>query len=206
MVRRIASRVRPAVPGTGRRGHVHPARSGAAAKQLPGTLAPERRGAHGRPHLHLQPEEGAGGPDQQLDRPARDALHSAAAVRRLHAWAHDVRDAVLDGADRLAYRADRRRDFRFGLRGGEHAHYDAHGSRSGRPVGRKRGFRALRSLGRRAARRRRPRRTLAEQRDGKVDRAFSGTHANLVLRLRLWRQCAPRQEVPGAAHRFGHGT
>ena len=35
---------------------------------------------------------------------------------------------------------------------------------------------------------------------------FPGNLRDLVLWLRLWRQCAARQEVPGAAHRFRDGA
>ncbi len=53
-------------------------------------------------------------------------------VRRLHARPHHVRGAVLDGPDRLAHRADRRRVVRLGLCGGQHEADDAHGPRGGR--------------------------------------------------------------------------
>ena len=49
-------------------------------------------------------------------------------------------------------------------------------------------------------------RRLAVQRQGKVDRAFSRDARDLVVRLRLRRQRAARQEVPRAAHRLGHGA
>ena len=38
-----------------------------------------------------------------------------------------------------------------------------------------------------------------------VHRALPRDLRDLVLRLGLWRQCPARQEVPGAAHRLGHG-
>ena len=63
-----------------------------------------------------------------------------------------VRRAVLDGADRLAHRADRRRAVRLGLRRGQHEADDAHGPRGGRAPRRGRRVRALRAFGRRAAR------------------------------------------------------
>ncbi len=146
------------------------------------------------------------GPDEQLARADRDAPHAESPVRRLHARAHHVRDAVLDGADRLAHRADRRRDLRLALCRGEHARHDAHGARGGRVARRRPRIRAVRALGRRAARARTEGRALAVQRRGEVDRAFSGDARDLVVRLRLWRQRAARQEMPGAAHRLGHGA
>ena len=126
---------------------------------LPRALASERRGAHGRPHLHLQREEG-----RRRARPTTGSTRARCArtleppVRRLHARAHDVRDAVLDGADRLADRAGRRRDLRFGLRRGQHAHHDAHGPRGGRLAGRG-PARSCRACIRSARRSRRARRT-----------------------------------------------
>ena len=49
-------------------------------------------------------------------------------------------------------------------------------------------------------------RCLAVQRQGQVDRAFPGDARDLVVRLGLRRQRAARQEMPGAAHRLGHGA
>ncbi len=57
----------------GRQGHLQEAESGQAPRLLPGLLRPERRGARGRPHLHLLAEEGRRWPDQQLGRSRRDA-------------------------------------------------------------------------------------------------------------------------------------
>ena len=40
---------------------------------LPGAVGPGRRGARGRPHVHLLGHRGAGRTDEQLARPRRDA-------------------------------------------------------------------------------------------------------------------------------------
>ena len=83
-------------------------------------------------------------------------------------------------------------------------------TRMGRAVarlaGRGRRLRAVRAFGRRAARAGPEGRRLAVQRQGEVDRAFPRDARDLVVRLRLRRQRAARQEVPGAAHRLGHGA
>ena len=73
------------------------------------------------------------------------------AVRRLHARAHHVRDSVQHGAARLAYLAHRRRADRFAVRGGQHAHHDAHRPQGARRAGHRRIFRAVRAFGRHAA-------------------------------------------------------
>ncbi len=81
LVRRLAGRVRAAVPAAGRWRHHAPPEPRAAAQQLSRMQRPERRGARRGPHLHLQREEGGRRPDQQLDGPARDARHAAARLR-----------------------------------------------------------------------------------------------------------------------------
>ena len=80
------------------------------------------------------------------------------------------------------------------------------GDKVWKALGRQRGLRA------RHAHRRLPalhaghrRRALALQRD-EIHLAFSGDARDLVVRLRLWRQCAPRQEVPCAPHCFREGA
>ena len=57
--------------------HLQKAQPGQAPQQLPGLLGPQRRGARGRPHLHLLREKGKRRPHQQLDGPGRDARHAA---------------------------------------------------------------------------------------------------------------------------------
>ena len=49
-----------------------------AAEQLSRAQRPERRGAGGRPHLHLLGQKRRRRPDQQLDGAGRDARHTAA--------------------------------------------------------------------------------------------------------------------------------
>ena len=73
VVRRLGRRVRPALPGAGRRRDVHPAVRRQAAQQLLGALRPRRRGPRRGPHLHLLGEGDRRRPDQQLARPGRDA-------------------------------------------------------------------------------------------------------------------------------------
>ena len=80
-----------------------------------------------------------------------DAAHARRALRRLHARAHDVRRAVLDGTARQPDRAHRRRAHRQPVRRGQHAHHDAHGPRRVRRARHRRRFRAVRAFGRRAA-------------------------------------------------------
>ena len=127
LVRRVRGGVRRAVPAPRRQRHVHRARPGQAAEQL---LRPQRsrRRRPGRgPHLHLQRARGRRRPDEQLARPRRDARRAHRAVHGRDARPHAVRRAVLDGPARLADRAHRRRAHRLRVRGGEHAHDDAHG-------------------------------------------------------------------------------
>ena len=154
LVRRQRGRIRPPVPAAGRRRHLQEARPGQAPQLLPGLLRPDRRGPRRRPHLHLLAEEGRRRPHQQLDGPGRNARHAAAPVRRLHARPHHVRGAVLHGPAGLADRPHRHRAVRQPLRGGQHAHHDAHGQGRVRRAGRQRRVRALRAHRRRAAGRR----------------------------------------------------
>ena len=91
------------------------------------------------------------GPTNNWARTGRDARHAARPVRRLHAWSHDVRRAVLDGPARQPDRAHRRRDHRQPLRRRQHAHDDAHGRRRVRRARQRRRLRAVRPLRRRAA-------------------------------------------------------
>ena len=110
LVRRQRRRVRAPRRAALRRRHLHQARSGAAAAQLPGAQQPERRRPGRGPHLHLLRARGRRRPDQQLEGARRDARAAAdrprrrhaAALSRLHARPHDVRRAVLDGPARLA--------------------------------------------------------------------------------------------------------
>ena len=117
---------------------------------------------------------------------------------------HDVRRAVLDGAAGLAHLAHRRRAVRQRLRGGEHAHDDAHGQAGARPAGHRRPLRALRAQRGCAAAAGPGRRDVALQQD-QVHRALPRDARNLELRLGLRRQRAAGQEVLRAAHRLHHG-
>ena len=91
------------------------------------------------------------GPDEQLDRPRRDAREAQRPLRRLHGGPHDVRRAVLDGPARLADRAHRRRADRLRLRRREHADHDPHGQGRARRARRRRRVRPVRALRRHAA-------------------------------------------------------
>ncbi len=74
LVRRQRRRVRAPARAALRRRHLHQARPGAAAAQLPRAQQPERRRPGRGPHLHLLRARGGRRPDQQLEvRPPRCA-------------------------------------------------------------------------------------------------------------------------------------
>ncbi len=93
------ARIRPPVQRDGCRRHHEEAEPGKAPQQLPRLFRPFRRGARGRPHLHLlnKREEDAGptnnwmAPDEM-----RATLHDL--FDWLHARPHALRGAVFDGA------------------------------------------------------------------------------------------------------------
>ena len=206
LVRRVGRRKRAPLQRARCSGHLPQAERKAASWKLPCAVAPHGRGAHGRPHLHLQHQERRCRPDQQLGGTVRDARYARQALRRLHARTHDVCRAVLDGPHWLAYRPGWRRGFRLRVCGRQHAHDDPHGARRDRPHRCGRCLRALRAFSGRAAGGQREGCALAVQRQGEVDRPFPRDARDLVVWLRLRRQRAARQEVPGAAHRLGHGA
>ena len=117
---------------------------------------------------------------------------------------HHVRAAVQHGPGRLADVADRRAAHRFALRRGQHAHHGAHRhaglrrDRQGREA-----RRAVHAQRRRAAGAG-PEGCAVAVQQGEVHRPFPGDARDLVLRLRLRRQCAAGQEVLRAAHRLQH--
>ena len=80
------------------------------------------------------------GPNNNWVEPAEMKATLTEAVRRLHARAHDVCDPVQHGAARLAHRAHRRRDHRFAVCRGQHAHHDAHRARGARRPGARNGY------------------------------------------------------------------
>ena len=143
-------------------------------------------------------------PHQQLDRPGRDAADAGRTLRRLHARPHDVRHSVLDGPAGQPDRADRHPIVGLALCGGQHAADDPHGRGGLGRARQERRVRALRPFGRHAARGRPQGRALALQQD-EVHRPLSREPRDLVVRLRLWRQRAARQEVLRVADRLGHG-
>ena len=127
-------------------------------------------------------------------------------VRRLHARPDDVRRALQHGPARLANRADRRRADRLAVRRRQHADHDAHGPR-----------RATTCWAPTASSCPACTRSARRSRRGQQDvpgpatrsRSTSSTSprsAHLVVRQRLRRQRAARQEVLRAAHRVGHGA
>ena len=109
------------------RGDLHRAEPGYVPELLPAPLASVGRGSRRARHVHLHAEQGRRGPQQQLDGPVRSASQDRCAVRRRHEGPHDVRRALLHGADRVAVFTLRRRDHRQPIRRAEHAHHDAHG-------------------------------------------------------------------------------
>ena len=193
----------------GRRRHLQAPEPGQAAEQLPGLQRPERRRPRRGPHLHLQPAPGRRRPDQQLDGAGRDARAAAdrpgrrhaGAVPRLDARPHAVRGAVFDGAAGLAHLAHRRRAVRQRLRGGEHAHHDAHGPPGARAAGRRRPFRALRAQRRRTAaagpgRRAAGRATRPSTSCTTPRRRRSGATARATAATRCWARSASRCASP----------
>ena len=87
----------------------------------------------------------------------------------------------------------------------EHADHDPHGPGRTRRVGRRR-LGAVPALRRRTTGERRRGRAVAVRRREQVHRALPRDPRDLVVRLRLRRQRAARQEVLRTAHRFGDGT
>ena len=129
-----------------------------ASRQLSRALRSVRCRAGGRPHVHLQRARATTpGPPTTGSRPRRCARTLQRTVRRLHARAHDVRRAVLDGPARQPDRACRHRAVRQPVRRRQHEAHDAHGPRGLRRAGHRRHVRAMRAFGRRAARRGRAR-------------------------------------------------
>ena len=111
----------------------------------------------------------------------------------------------LDGTARQPDCAYRHRAHRQSVRRRQHAHDDAHGRASSTcsaPTALS--FRACIRSARRSSAARGTWRGRATP--TQVHRAFSRDARDLELRFGLRRQCAAREEVPRAAHRFGHGT
>jgi hypothetical protein len=74
---------------------------------LSGPLASQRRGARGRPDVHLLQDQGRSRADEQLGRPGRDEAKAARPVQGLHEGPHDVCHSVCDGAARFAHLQNR---------------------------------------------------------------------------------------------------
>ena len=150
------------------------------------------------------------GPTNNWMAPERDEADHARAVRRLHEGPHDVRHPVRDGPPRGRATEVRRRDHRLGVRHRQHARDGPHGLPRAASDGGARRRRRGRALGpgpaqrRHAARARPGRREVAVQRH-QVHRAVPRGAGDLVVRLRLRRQRAARQEVLRPAHRQRDG-
>ena len=195
------------MPAAGRCRYVYPPQPVEAPGQLPGAHRPLRRGAGGRPHLYLQRAPGGCRPHQQLDGPGCHALHLAAAVCRVYARAHPVRDSLLDGAAGQPHCANRCGAKRQRLRGREHAADDAHGPQSVGCAGGRWRFRALHAhRGRTAGPGCHRCHRLALQPDDEIHRPLPRNARNLELWLGLRRQRPAGQKVPGAAHCFQDGA
>ena len=205
LVRRLGGGVRPPLPGAGRQRHLREALGREAAEFLPGPLRPGRRRQGRGPNLHLLGARGRRRADQQLARSGRDARRPQGAVQGLDARSHDVRGPVLDGPARVAHRPHRRPAHRLRLRGRLDADHDPDGQGRPRRARRRWRLRPLPALARRAARRRPGGRAVALRRRQQVHRPLPGDARDLVLRLRLRRQRAARQEVLRAADRLGDG-
>ena len=189
-------------------GHVRPAQSRKAAQLLPRPLASIGRGPRRGPYLHLLGQQGRSRPHQQLGTSRPDARDAPRLLQRLHGRPHALRHPLQHGSHRLAHRQDRHPDHRQPLCRHQHAHHDAHGQRRDRRARPRRLLHPLHALDRRAARPRPDGRAVAlrARHSAQIHRALPGNLRNLVLRLRLRRQRAARQEVPGAAHRLGDGA
>ena len=124
------------------------------------------------------------GPTNNWRDPEEMREHAERAVRGLDARPHDVRRAVLDGAARLGQEPRRRAADRLAVRGGEHAHHDAHGPGARSTRSARRRVRPLPALGRHAARRRRRGRAVAVQRREQVHRPLPRDARDLVLTAR----------------------
>ena len=125
-------------------------------------------------------------------------------LQRLHARTHDVRAALQHGPHRLADVADRRAAHRLALRRRQHAHHGAHRlpvlRRIEKPRQARRALHAQRGVPLEPGQNGR---AVALQ-QGEVHRPLPRDPRDLVVRLRLRRQRAARQEVLRAAHRLRH--
>ena len=129
----------------------------APPRLLLGAFRPQRRRTGRGPHVHLLRARDRRRSHEQLEGPRRDAGDARPAVPGLHARPHDVRRAVQHGTARLAAVVHRRRDHRFAVRRGEHAHDDPRRAGHARRARSRRRLRAVRALGGRSARSRRGR-------------------------------------------------
>ncbi len=144
------------------------------------------------------------GPTNNWMDPKEMKAHSEGTLRGMHARAHDVRPALQHGPPGLALLAHRRGADRFGLRGRQHADHDPHGQGGDRGARDRGRIRALRPLGRGAARGRTGRRPLALRPGAEVHSPLSRGQVDLVLRLGIRGQRPPREEMLRPPHSVRH--
>ena len=193
------------MPGAGRCRHIPEAFRRQAPELVPRVVRPLGRRASRGPHVHLRRDRGGGRSQQQLAPARGDAHGDEPALRRGDEGAHDVRRPVLDGPARLGQVPHRRPAHGLAVRRRLDADHDPDGQGRARRPRLDRRVRPVRPLGWRSSGRGREGLAVADERRRQVHRPLPAVARDLVVRLGLWRQRAPRQEVPGASDRFGHG-
>ena len=191
----------------GQEGPVRQAQPEDASRVLSRPFARERRRPRRGPHVHLLQEGDRRWSDQPLDGPRPDEEAHAQELQGLHEGPHDVRDPVRDGSDRQPDHPVRHRDHRLALRRRQHEHHDPHGRRGPEAPRRRRRLHPLHPLRRRSAQEGPEGRRVAvrEEDRGQVHHPVPRRAPDLVVRIGLRRERAPRQEVLRAPHRLEDG-